>query len=245
MELEKIIGLEEAKESMELDLLARAKGDQPQKMILLEGASGTCKTTLVQAMFNKYITLYPDRFVYKYLDTCNVTGHVTTTSLVISDYWNELRKINKPILLLIDEADEVLGTRKDAGFIKTERTVNIIKQLNDEIPNLYIVCTSNRPRIIDRAILERCCERINCPYPTSEELSKIIDVHLPFISQSARRELYNKMICSGQKWSGRDLKHIAERLTLKQTVEKMTTPDYEIPLLEVNKQFGYFSKTCL
>jgi SpoVK/Ycf46/Vps4 family AAA+-type ATPase len=154
LKLEQIVGLEDVKESIINDLLLRVNKDQPQKMILLEGPSGTCKTTLAEAIVKHFQEKYPGRFIYIEMKTEDVTRHVATTSQQIKLFFNGIRTNGKPTIVLIDEADELLSTRKDVGDIKMERTTNIMRQLNDEIPNLYIIATTNRPKLIDRAVLE-------------------------------------------------------------------------------------------
>ncbi len=133
MKIEQIIGLQEAKKVLNIELTLRAVKDQPQKMLLFEGASGCAKTTLIELMVKTYMEKYSNRFEYKYLNPFDVTAHVTTTSEKIHNFFYDVRRTMKPTIIFIDEADEILGSRLDAGIIKTERTNSIMRELNTEI----------------------------------------------------------------------------------------------------------------
>ncbi len=64
LRLEQIVEMYEAKNALINDLTLRAISNRPQKMVLLEGASGVGKTTLVNAIMEHFQEKYPDRFVF-------------------------------------------------------------------------------------------------------------------------------------------------------------------------------------
>ncbi len=238
--LEQIVGLEEAKEVITNDLTLRINNDKPQKLVLLEGPSGGGKTTLVEKVVEDFKRKHPTRFKYKELKTPDVTKHVTSTAETIADLFKKVRSECKKhvIVLFMDEADELLASRKDAGHIRTERTSNIMKELNNETTNLYIICATNRPKMIDRAVLERCSERIHCPLPTDEELKQLIDIYLPFLDQEPRTVLWKYIIGCEYRWSGRDLKHLSERLKDLKELKRLSDAGYKITAEDVTKQYN-------
>jgi len=239
MKLEQIVGLDEAKKVLHRELTLRAVKDQPQKMILLEGASGCAKTTLVEAITKEYMDKYPNRFVYKYLNVYDVSAHVTSTAVLIHNYFFDLRCLAKPVILFVDEVDEIMSSRQNAGHIKTERTTTLMKEINNETPNLLIIAATNRPKMIDRAVLDRFHRRVNCPMPTDEELSKIIDLHLSFLTQEQRLKLFQFMLLSDYSWNGRDIKHLSDELITVREAAQIVDPDYTISTMDIATEFGY------
>ncbi|MBU1082446.1 MAG: AAA family ATPase [Spirochaetes bacterium] len=235
-----IVGLEEAKEIINRDIRLRASTETKQKLILLEGPSGVAKTTLIEAIIKENILKYPDIFEFYRVDTTTLTVHVTTTAKLIKEFFNEMRLNKKKIILFIDEADECLRSRLNAGAIATERTSNIMKQLNIEIPNLYIICATNRPKMIDRAILERFQSRVNCPIPTKEELRKIIDLHMPFLKEDYKHSIHNYLTNSSYNWSGRDIYTLSNTFSEIIQLNRLDEPNYvitpEVISLEVERK---------
>lgn len=237
LKINQIIELDEAKECLIQDLTLRAVSDRPQKMILLEGVSGCGKTTLIKAAVEHFKEKYPNRFEYMEVKTSDVTEHVTTTAKKITHLFTRIRELHKPVIMFVDEADDIFASRMNAGHIKSERTTSLMLELNNEIPNLLIIAATNRPRRIDRAVLERFTERINCPYPTNEGIKKLIDLHLPFIDEKLRNSLQKLMICSGLNWSGRDMELMAEKLLTYRDFKKLTNPAYELSVEDVAHQY--------
>jgi len=235
-----IVGMDEAKDIITRDIRLRAAVETEQKLILLEGPSGVAKTTLVEAIVKESLIKYPDIFEFHRIDTTTITRHVTTTAILINEFFYIIRSSKKKVILFVDEADECFRTRYNAGAIALERTSNIMKQFNNEIPNLYIICATNRPKMIDKAILERFQSRINCPMPTWPELRNIIDLHMLFVKDKYRESMHHYFITSPFKWSGRDIQLLSK--TFKEIIQsnKLDDSDYtltpEIITLEITRK---------
>ncbi len=227
--LSQIVGLEKAKQMLSDDIILRAISDRPQKMVLLEGASGGGKTTLVHAIVNHFQTKYPNRFQYIEIGITDLTEHVSSTAKKINHLFAKIRDATKPTILFIDEADTIFASRMNAGHIKEERTSTLMIELNKPIQNLYIICATNRPGRIDRAVLERFAERVNCPYPSSTELKQIIDLHLQILESRQREILYNSVLSTPQyNWSGRDFDTLEDKFLTRRDVVRIEKPDYQI-----------------
>lgn len=239
--LEHIVGLDEAKKVLEGDLTLRAIKTKPQKLVLLEGPSGTCKTTIVRSMVKFFKDKYPGRFFYKELMTYDVTEHVTSTARLISTLFEAIERTasSKVVVLLMDEVDELLSTRKDAGHIRTERTSNIMKGINKNIPNLYIVATTNRPKQTDKAALERFNERIHCGLPGVNEYSKLVDIYFPDMDKPYRDILFQYIVDCKYPWSGRDILHLADRIDDAMEVKQLTVHDYKLVKEDITTEFQY------
>lgn len=207
-----IVGQMDAKTALENNLRLRAVKEQGQKIILLEGHPGTGKSTLVSEICKKYTTQYPDRFDYYIWGISDLTVHVGTTSKKIDEAWNKLSSSSKSKIVFIDEAEEVLQTRKTTGNIRNERTTSIILKLGLNMKDLLIIIATNRPKMIDVAILDRCEERINCDLPNPVELKKIIDLHMSYLSEEVKSILHAHLVSSEHKYNGRDIKMLSDKL---------------------------------
>lgn len=216
-----IVGQDDAKMALEDNLRLRATKNQPQKIILLEGFPGTGKSTLISEMCKKYLNKYPDRFEYITWGVSDLTAHVGTTSIKINEAWEKLSVSDKSKIVFIDEADEVLQTRKTTGNIRNERTTSIILKLGENMNNLLVICASNRPKMIDASILDRCEERINCDLPTPAELKKIIDLHMDYLSEDLKIILHGFMTQSNYKINGRDIKNLSNKLKTKLELKEL------------------------
>ncbi|NJD76269.1 MAG: AAA family ATPase [Candidatus Methanoperedens sp.] len=233
-----VVGLEKAKQMLCDDIILRAISNRPQKMVLLEGASGGGKTTLVHAVVHHFQEKYPNRFSYIELGITDLTEHVSSTAKKIKHLFARIRESHKPTILFIDESDTIFASRMNAGHIKEERTSSLMMELNDPIENLYIVCATNRPGRIDRAVLERFAERVNCPYPSSTELKQIINLHLSILELKQREILYNAVLTTPQyNWSGRDFDTLEDKFLTRRDVIRIDKPDYQIDSVLVCEVF--------
>ncbi len=250
LKLEQIVGLNEAKSVITNDLRLRVVKTYPMKMTLLEGSSGCGKTTFVEAVIDYFKEKHPDRFEYMEVTTTDISAHVTSTAEKISEFFIRLRiPTDKVTIIFLDEVDELLASRKGSGHIRGERTTNFIRELNKPIDNLYIICATNRPAMIDRVMLDRFNERVNCPPPTDKELKELFLLHLDFLSQEQIDSLYKYMTTkipdekhpgkekSKYKWNGRDIEHLGERLVTLRDVNRLDTPDYELSVLDLVNTF--------
>jgi len=242
--IENLIGLDEAKKVLEQDLLLRAIKDKPQKLIILEGPSGTGKTTVVNTVVKKFIDKYPGRFFYKEIMTHDVTNGVET-EIRINELFDSIYSISqrdhKVVILLFDEADELLYSRKNALHIRTERTSNLMKGINRNIPNVYIIGTTNRPNQIDKAAYDRFQEQIHCPIPLNSEIRKLIDIYFKDMNPVYQERLWGVITDISEpkdKFSGRDILHLSERISDVLEIKQLTTKDYELVFFDIAEEIG-------
>jgi AAA+ superfamily predicted ATPase len=224
-----IVGQDEAKNAIEKNLYIRAYEDEPQKLIMLEGSSGTGKSTLIMNICAEFVKKYPTRFVYKKIRSSDLTQHVDT-SKKIDLFFNEIQnkkfkskvffnsteknKLHK--IIFIDEVEDLCMSRAKSQHIRYDRTTAMIDNLNREIPNTIFFFATNRPKELDSAILSRCEERINCYLPSNFELRQIIDLHIKdeILSQEKKDILHKYLVNSVYKfWNGRDILQLSHKLT--------------------------------
>lgn len=237
-----IVGQHEAKQVLEDNLKLMALSEQPQKIISLEGAQGTGKTTLIESICREYRDKYPDKLVYTKAGISDLTEGIHT-SAKIDRFWLKLSTCNKPQILFIDEADEVLITRMKGTHIRGERTTTIITKLNLNIKNLLIILATNRPGVIDPAIKGRIMERVECTLPTHEEMIDIISLHLPFLDESMKTYLTSYTETSNALFNGRDIYMLSNKLKAKIELHKLAGEPEIITDMELIEAFGHIERS--
>ncbi|KAL1840788.1 hypothetical protein VTJ49DRAFT_7743 [Mycothermus thermophilus] len=146
---------------------------------LLYGPPGTGKTLLAQAVAKK----------------CNLNMLCISPSNIYSKWWGDdakairgafglARKLH-PCLMFVDEADGIMGKRKDLDqkFVRSMlseflREWDGAAEVEDRQKNPFILLASNAPWDIDSAALRRAPVRIPVPLPTEAERAGIFGVML-------------------------------------------------------------------
>ncbi len=145
--------------------LLRSHSLEPRHTVLLVGPPGTGKTSLASALAGElvlpFLTVRYDGLVGSYL------GETGSRLQQIVDY-----VANIPCVLFFDEFETVAKERSDAhetGEIK--RVVSSLLLHMDSAPaNCIVVCATNHPELLDRAVWRRFELRVELPTPGAGEL---------------------------------------------------------------------------
>lgn len=183
---DEIIGYEDAKQEVMEDLIFWIKFPDTYKKrnakknvgSLFYGISGTGKSATALA-FKKELAKKGFDFDYVYIQTQELaSGQVSESAGKIADFFSNIRKNKKAVLLLMDEIDYLCKKRNDQAFV-TERTTEFLKQLgsNYDNSNFYIIGTTNKPESIDEAMLEnvRLTRKYLFNVPNLEERKKFVE----------------------------------------------------------------------
>jgi len=173
----------ELKETVEDPLLKpvlyRRVGIEPPKGVLLVGPPGTGKTLLAKAVANrtkaKFIRFVGSELVQKYIGE----GARLVRELF------ELARKESPSIVFIDELDSVGAKRLEvatSGDREVQRTLmQLLAELDGFNPlgNVKIIGASNRPDILDEALLRpgRFDRIIEIPTPAHEGRLAIFKIH--------------------------------------------------------------------
>ncbi|MBI2572746.1 CDC48 family AAA ATPase [Candidatus Woesearchaeota archaeon] len=213
-------GLEEIKqklrETIELPLLKpdlfKKAGIKPPKGVLLSGPPGTGKTLLAKAVANEananFISIKGPELISKW---------VGESEKQIRDTFQRARLV-APTVIFFDEFDSITKTRGASLNDSTERMVNQLLTEIDGIENLEnvtIIAATNRPDLIDPALLRpgRIELKIDIPLPDTASREQIFRVHtkdMPLAKEIKLKEFVEKT----QNWSGAEIESLCREAGL-------------------------------
>ncbi|NDV80232.1 ATP-binding protein [Dysgonomonas sp. 511] len=119
---------------------------------------------------------------------------------IFDKYKSFLKTCEVAPILLFNEADAVIGKRKDAGQGSIDQTENAIQNiLLQEMENLegIMIATTNLTQNLDKAFERRFLYKIEFEKPCIEAKEKIWQTMLPTLSEQERLELANNYNFSG------------------------------------------------
>jgi transitional endoplasmic reticulum ATPase len=151
---------------------------QAAKGVLLYGPPGTGKTLLAKAIANEsqsnFISIKGPELLNKY---------VGESEKGVREVFEKARQ-NAPTVIFFDEIDSIAGQRgrnmSDSGV--GERVVSqLLTEMDglEELEDVVVVAASNRPDLIDSALLRpgRLDRHVHVPVPDQEARERIFEVH--------------------------------------------------------------------
>jgi len=182
---------------------------------LLYGKPGTGKTETVYQLAKKY-----NRPVFKVeISETKSAWFGESQKLVkkiFTDYYEMKEQEKVCPILLFNEADAVIGKRKNAGSSAVADTENAIQNiLLEELENFdgILFATSNLVENLDSAFERRFLFKIKFDSPSSENAAKIWKNKIPVISKKEAEILANKF-----KFSGGEMENIARKCVMEEVV---------------------------
>ncbi|MFB6291199.1 MAG: CDC48 family AAA ATPase [Candidatus Bipolaricaulia bacterium] len=227
---EDVGGLEEVKQTLteiiELPLTNpdsfRRIGIDPPRGVLLYGPPGTGKTLLAKAVANEsnanFITAKGSDLLSKWYGESEQR---------IAEVFDKARQVS-PAIIFLDELD-ALAPQRGGGAGEPRATERIVNQLLSEMDGLeelrgvVVVAATNRPDMIDSALLRpgRFDELVHVPVPDKEAKLKIYEIHTKDMSMESGINL-EKLADLSKNFTGADIAAVckkAGRLALREDVE--------------------------
>ena len=226
--------IREIRETVELPLLHpelyKKVGIDPPKGVLLAGPPGTGKTLLAKAVANQthatFIRTVGSELVRKYIGE---------GAKLVRDLFALARK-KAPSIVFIDELDAIGARRLDmatSGDREVQRTLmQLLAEMDgfEPLDNVKIVAATNRPDILDPALLRpgRFDRIIIVPYPDYEARMEILKIHTRKMNlKDVNLEAIAKKT---DEFSGADLKVIcmeAGMFAIRDSRDYVTQEDFD------------------
>ncbi len=182
-------------------------GIKPPRGILLYGPPGTGKTLLAKAVANEseanFISVKGPELLSKW---------VGESEKGVREIFRKARQVS-PCVVFFDEIDGLAPKRGyDSGSKVTEKVVNqLLTELDglQELTDVVIIASTNRPDILDPALLRpgRFDKIIFVPPPDLESRKKIFEVHTRNMPLAKNVDL-NKLAEMTEGFSGADIKAV-------------------------------------
>lgn len=148
----------------------REHGKTPNRRLLFVGPSGSGKTMSAEALAGElHLPLYVIR-----LDSM-ITRYMGETASKLRLIFDETAK--RRAVYLFDEFDAVGGHRTASNDVaEMRRVLNSFLQFMEEgnSTDSVIICSTNHPKLLDRALLRRYDQVLEFDAPTAEQIRKLI-----------------------------------------------------------------------
>ena len=228
-------GLEETKERLretiqwplEYPQVFEEMDMQAAKGVLMYGPPGTGKTLLAKAIANEaqsnFISIKGPELLNKY---------VGESEKGVREVFEKARS-NAPTVVFFDEIDSIAGERGqqtgDAGV--GERVVSqLLTELDglEELEDVVVIATTNRPDLIDSALLRpgRLDRHVHVPVPDEEARRKILEVHTREKPLAEGVDL-DDIAARTDGYVGADLEALARQASMAASREFITSVDPE------------------
>lgn len=218
--LEDVAGLDSIKEEVTemMDFVKNpskydALGAEVSRTTLFKGPPGCGKTMFAKAIAKEaglnFISMEGSAFVEVFVGVA--AGRVRAM-------YEDAEK-NQPCIVFIDEIDSFAKIRNSAGGGGGEEREQGLNQLLTEMDgfkksrNIFTVAATNRPDMLDPAILDRFANQITIPLPDIQARAAILASHARKKVVSLNMD-WNKVAISISGFSGRDIKNLLNQAAL-------------------------------
>lgn len=212
-------------------------GIEMDKSILLIGRPGTGKTHLVKALSNEY-----DAEMFMINGPQLVEKFIGEGAKKVKRLYEQARASEKPAVIFIDEIDAIAKKRLDDrrhGGEEVERTMSqLLSELDgldtDEDSNVISIFATNKPDIMDPALLNRC-NALEVPVPNEEAKMEILQVHTRQIDLSDDVNLRAVAAEMEEDYTGRDIKQIVKQAAVNSLERYQSFEEAEVSMEDFNE----------
>lgn len=190
------------------ELFARV-GVKTPKGVLLYGPPGTGKTLLARAIASNM-----DAHFLKVVSSAIVDKYIGESARVIREMFAYARD-HQPCIIFMDEIDAIGGKRFSEGTSadrEIQRTLmELLSQMDgfDELAAVKVVMATNRPDVLDEALLRpgRLDRKIEVPLPNEQGRLEVLKIHARALN--IHGEIDYEAVCRlADGFNGADLRNI-------------------------------------
>jgi len=205
--------IKELREVIELPLinpeLFVRVGIKAPKGVLLYGPPGTGKTLLARAVAHNI-----DASFLKVVSSAIVDKYIGESARLIREMFG-YAKDHQPCIIFMDEIDAIGGRRFSEGTSadrEIQRTLmELLNQLDgfDAIGQVKMICATNRPDVLDPALLRpgRLDRKIEIPLPNEAARVDVLKIHALNITKQGEID-YESIIKLADAFNAADLRNV-------------------------------------
>jgi len=205
--------IRELREVVELPLtnpeLFLRVGIKPPKGVLLYGPPGTGKTLLAKALASNMNANF-----LKVVSSAIVDKYIGESARLIREMFGYARD-HEPCIIFMDEIDAIGGRRFSEGTSadrEIQRTLmELLNQMDgfDELGRVKIVMATNRPDVLDPALLRpgRLDRKIEIPLPNETSRLEVIKIHASKLKTDGDID-YEAVVKLADGFNGADLRNV-------------------------------------
>jgi len=205
--------IKELREVIELPLinpeLFVRVGIKAPKGVLLYGPPGTGKTLLARAVAHNI-----DASFLKVVSSAIVDKYIGESARLIREMFG-YAKDHQPCIIFMDEIDAIGGRRFSEGTSadrEIQRTLmELLNQLDgfDAIGQVKMICATNRPDVLDPALLRpgRLDRKIEIPLPNEAARVDVLKIHALNITKQGEID-YESIIKLADPFNAADLRNV-------------------------------------
>ncbi|MFC6763662.1 CDC48 family AAA ATPase [Natrinema soli] len=241
---EDVGGLEEAKHELVRavewplnypEMFRKLHADAP-KGVLMYGPPGTGKTLLAKAVANasnvNFISVKGPELLDKF---------VGESEKGVRDVFNKARQ-NAPTIIFFDEIDSIAPERGQSFDSQvTERVVSqLLTELDgiEELRNVFVLGATNRPDIIDRALLRpgRLDKTVYVPIPDVDARREIFEVHTRDVPLTDDVDL-GELAETAEDYTGGDIEACvreASLIAMEEAIMSLDEDDVSVDMIEAH-----------
>jgi len=201
------------RETIELPItnpeLFKRVGIKPPKGVLMYGPPGTGKTLIARALACNVQAKF-----LKVVSSAIVDKYIGESARVIREMF-AYAKENQPCIIFMDEIDAIGGRRFSEGSSadrEIQRTLmELLNQMDgfDELGTIKVVMATNRPDVLDPALLRpgRIDRKVEIPLPNEGSRLEIIKIHARSITTKGEIDFEGvSKLC--EDFNGADLRNV-------------------------------------
>lgn len=190
------------------DIFSRV-GIKPPKGVLLYGPPGTGKTLIARAVASTM-----DVTFIRVVASALIEKYIGESSRMIREMFAYARS-RAPCIIFMDEIDAIGGKRSDesnSSDREVQRTLmELLNQMDgfNDLDNVKIIMATNRPDILDPALLRpgRLDRKIEIPLPNEKGRKEILSIHSSKMQKGEDID-YDKMVKLTAGFNGADLRNV-------------------------------------
>ena len=206
--------------------------DTKPKAVLFSGPPGVGKTSMARVIANEANSI----LVYVPIENI-MSSYYGESSKRLASIFDSVFSMNdkeQMILLFLDEIDSLAPSRDERLFEASRRVLSVLLRKIDGLeskPNCLTIGATNRKSDLDKALLSRFDTIIEFPYPSENDILKILDIFTKHLSSEEKKILTSKMFGRSPRFI-RDVCNQAERMHASKLIEtgatKITPPSLAV-----------------